>query len=92
MLKSVFNFRGTYLFLFLFMEVFINILINNTNTCYITKHNTGHDNTIQYAADSIYNDKLKSAVYQEQCFRYIFFLQIFKTRMQRFIWCIYEGD
>ena len=45
------------LFVFLFLEIFIDIcFINNTNTGYITKQNTGHDNTIQYAADSIYND------------------------------------
>ena len=30
--------------------------INNTNTGYISKQNTGHDSTIQYAADLIYND------------------------------------
>ena len=30
--------------------------INTTHTGYITKQNTGHDSTIQYAVNSIYND------------------------------------
>ena len=41
----------------MFLEIFIGIFkINNTNTGYITKQNTGHDSIIPFAADLIYND------------------------------------
>ena len=42
--------------IYLFWDFLLYFLISNTNTGYITKQNTGHDSTIQYAVDSIYND------------------------------------